>query len=260
MNVFLAGATGGIGRPSIAILVQRGHRVFAMTRHERLRDALLDAGAIPVVQDAFDAAGLTRCLRAIRPDAVLHQLTDLALLREPGRLPEALARNARLRTVGTANLVSAALAGGVGWVLAQSIAWVYRPGPEPHLEDAPLAAGAAGTLGTSVEGVLALERSVLATGGIRGCVLRYGQLHGPATGHDGPTGLDIPLHVEAAAWASVLALERQATGIFNVAEANPRVSTAKIRRELGWNDDLRVPRPPAMPAHRSGRGETPSPD
>ena len=240
MNVLLAGATGAIGRPSVRILVARGHRVFAMTRAENARGDLWKAGAIPVVQDAFDGAGLARVLKAIKPDAVMHQLTDLALLRVPGRLPEALERNARLRKVGTANLVAAAVAAGVGHIVAQSIAWVYKPGPQPYLEDAPLDVHAEGRLGVSVDGVVALERTVLQTDGINGCVLRYGQLYGPGTGNDNVSGADVRVHVEAAAWAAVLAVEKGAIGVYNVAEPNGRVSTDKVRAELGWNERLRA--------------------
>ena len=181
-------------------------------------------------------------LRAIKPDAVIHQLTDLAMLRDPSRLAEALERNSRLRKVGTGNLVAAAVAAGVGYIVAQSIAWVYQPGPQPYLEQAPLDVHASGLLGLSVDGVATLERTVLETTAIRGCVLRYGQLYGPGTGSDDAVGKEVPLHVEAAAWACVLALEKRAVGIYNVAEPNGHVSTDKIRRELGWNESLRSER------------------
>jgi nucleoside-diphosphate-sugar epimerase len=238
MNVFLAGASGVIGRPSISILVGRGHRVFAMTRNASLDARIREAGAVPIVLDVFDAARLRSALAAIKPQAVLHQLTDLALLSDSSKLAEALERNARVRRIGTANLVGAAVDAGVEHIVAQSIAWVYRPGPEPYLEQAPLDVGAAGLRAVTVEGVAALERTVLSTAGIRGCVLRYGQLYGPGTGADRPK--DIPLHVDAAAWASVLALEKRAAGIYNVAERNPHVSTEKIRTDLGWQDTLRA--------------------
>lgn len=239
MDVFLAGATGAVGRPSITMLVKRGHRVYAMTRHAELEHELRAAGAIPVVQDAFDADGLRRKMKAVQPDAVIHQLTDLALLHDPGKRRDALERNARLRDAGTTNLVAAMLAAGVEHIVAQSIAWFYRPGPEPHREEAPLDVHATGLRGVSVEGVVALERSVLGTTGVRGCVLRYGQLYGPGTGSD-DVAAEVSLHVEAAAWASVLALEQRATGVYNVADPNPHVSTDKVRSELGWNEGLRA--------------------
>jgi nucleoside-diphosphate-sugar epimerase len=240
MNVFLAGATGAIGRPSIRILVARGHRVFAVTRKPELRNLLWEAGAIPVVLDVLEATPVALALRATKPDAVLHQLTDLALIATPGKREESLMRNAHLRKVGTANLVSAALSAGVGRFVAQSLAWMYRPGAEPHDEDDPLDLLAPGLRGVTVDGVASLEDSVLRTPGLRGCVLRYGQLYGPGTLSE-HAGTDLPpVHVEAAAWAAVLALEQQAVGAYNVAEPNRYAKTDKARRELGWNESLRA--------------------
>jgi nucleoside-diphosphate-sugar epimerase len=240
MNVFLAGATGAIGRPSIRILVARGHRVFAATRKVERCEPLWHAGAVPVVLDVLEATPVALALRATKPDAVLHQLTDLALIATPGRREESLARNAHLRKVGTANLVAAAMSAGVGCLVAQSIAWMYRPGSEPHDEDDPLDLLAPGMRGVTVDGVAALEDSVLRTPGLRGCVLRYGQLYGPNALSD-HAGTELPpVHVEAAAWAAVLALEQQAAGAYNVAEPNRYARTEKVRRELGWTESLRA--------------------
>ncbi len=240
MNVFLAGATGAIGRPTVRILVRRGHRVFAMTRHAERASRVWEAGAIPVVVDVFDAPALELALRAAKPDVVVHQLTDLATMREPGRLQESLERKAGMRKRGTGNLVHAALSAGVERMVAQSLGWVYRPGNEPHDERAPLDLGASGVRGITVDGVAALEHAVLDTPGLNGCVLRYGQIYGPGTGEDSASGDKPPLHVEAAAWAAVLALEKRAVGAFNVAEPNGYADTHRIRRELGWNESLRV--------------------
>jgi nucleoside-diphosphate-sugar epimerase len=240
MNVFLAGATGAIGRPSIRLLVGRGHRVFAATRKLERCQLLWDAGAIPVVLDVLEAKPVALALRATRPDAVLHQLTDLALLATQGKREESLTRNAHLRKVGTANLVAAALSAGVGCLVAQSIAWMYRPGAEPHEEGDPLDLLAPGIRGVTVEGVAVLEDAVLRTPGLRGCVLRYGQLYGPGAASEHASTELPPVHVEAAAWAAVLALERQATGAYNVAEPNRYASTDKVRRELGWNESMRA--------------------
>jgi nucleoside-diphosphate-sugar epimerase len=129
------------------------------------------------------------------------------------------------------------MSAGVGCLVAQSIAWMYRPGSEPHDEDDPLDLLAPGMRGVTVDGVAALEDSVLRTPGLRGCVLRYGQLYGPNTLSD-HAGTD--LHVEAAAWAAVLALEQQAAGAYNVAEPNRYARTEKVRRELGWTESLRA--------------------
>jgi nucleoside-diphosphate-sugar epimerase len=240
LNIFLAGASGILGRPCIRILTARKHRVFAMTRKPERYGDLWAAGAIPVVVDAFEATPARLAMAAIRPDAVISQLTDLALLRAPGKLSEALAHNAALRKVGTANLVAAAVAAGVGHFVTQSIAWVYKPGDEPHDEDSPLDLGASGDLGVTVDGVATMEKSALDTPALRGCVLRYGFIYGPHTGRDTVVDSPLPVHVEAAAWAAVLAVEQQAAGIFNVAEVNSRVRTDRIRRELNWDEHLRA--------------------
>ena len=240
MNIFLAGASGILGRPCIRILTARKHRVFAMTRKPELSRGLWTAGAIPIVVDALDASAARRAIDAIKPEAVISQLTDLALLHAPGKLSEALAHNATLRKVGTANLVAASVAAGVGHFVTQSIAWVYEPGGDPHDEDSPLALGASGDLGVTVDGVATMERAVLDTPELRGCVLRYGFIHGPHTGRDTVADSPLPVHVEAAAWAAVLAVERQAAGIFNVAEMNRQVRTDRVRRELNWNESLRA--------------------
>jgi hypothetical protein len=114
------------------------------------------------------------------------------------------------------------------------------PGGEPHAEDAPLDVDAAGLRAESVAGVAALEHSVLATPGLRGCVLRYGHIHGPGTGSDDAGGEAVSVHVEAAAWAAAFAFEKGALGAFNVAEPGDQVSTQRIERELGWHASLRV--------------------
>ncbi len=240
MNIFLAGATGALGQPCVHLLAGRGHRVFAMTRQASAGRELWEAGAIPIVVDAFDPSLLALAFEATKPDAVIDQLTDLAMIREPERVAEALERNAHLRKVGTANLVAAAEASGVRQFVAQSIAWAYPADGTPHGEDSALELDAAGARGVTMAGVAALEHAVLANPRLRGCVLRYGHLYGPRTGHDDSGGDAMPLHVEAAAWAAVLAVEQQAVGVYNVAERNDQVRTDKIRRDLQWSDSCRA--------------------
>jgi nucleoside-diphosphate-sugar epimerase len=186
------------------------------------------------------ADDMRRAVADARPDVIVHQLTDLPRNLDPAQMEAAIKRNAHIRTTGTANLVAAAAQAGVRHVVAQSIAWAYRTGPEPHGEDDPLDSEATGARAISVGGVIALENAVLRTPGIDGCVLRYGQIYGPGTGSDDASGKTMPLHVEAAAWAALLAVENSAIGIFNVAEPNPHVSSEKAARELGWNADARV--------------------
>jgi nucleoside-diphosphate-sugar epimerase len=136
------------------------------------------------------------------------------------------------------NLVAAALEEGARRLIAQSIVWVYAPGPEPHVEAAPLDLGAGGTAAITVQGMVALEQAVLTVPQIEGIVLRYGWLYGPGTGTEVAAGTP-PLHVDAAARAAALAIDRGAPGIYNIAEPSRSVSVAKARRELGWDPGFR---------------------
>jgi nucleoside-diphosphate-sugar epimerase len=239
MNIFLAGAAGAVGKPLTQMLVAAGHRVTATTRSQAKADMLRALGAEPVVLDVFDAAALRQAVVGAQPDVVIHQLTDLPPALDPALMADALLRNARLRDEGTRNLIDAALAAGVQRMVAQSIAWTYAPGPEPHGEDDPLATPAQGTKGASMRGVIALETLVLQTPKITGWVLRYGQLYGPGTGRDKPEG-NMPLHVDAAAHAALLAIDSGLPGAYNIAEPNAVIKTAKAQRELGWRADFRL--------------------
>ncbi len=239
-TIFLAGATGAIGRRLVPQLLQAGYTVFGTTRSaEKARD--LDATGIrPVVVDVFDAAALKRAMVSARPDAVIHQLTDLPPAVDPARAAEFAARNARIRREGTANLMQAALAAGVKRVVAQSIAWAYAAGDEPHDESAPLDLEAPEPRSMSVSGVAALENAVLGEPAtVTGIVLRYGHIYGPATGADVADG-NLAVHVDAAARAALLAVARGAHGIYNIAEPNSVVTSAKAVRDLDWKADFRL--------------------
>lgn len=231
-RIFLAGATGVIGRRLAVLLRDAGHDVTGTTRDASKAEALRAIGVEPVVVDVFDADALARAVADARPAIVIHQLTDLPRGLDPAKMDEAIRRNARLRTEGTRNLVAAAVAAGARRLIAQSIAWAYAPGPEPHAEDDPLDVDAQGLRGVSVGGIVALERAVL-DAPLEGIVLRYGQLYGHGTGTDAPTGAS-PVHVDAAANAALLAIDHGVRGVYNIAEPNPHVSTAKAEKALGW--------------------------
>ncbi|RUW83444.1 NAD(P)-dependent oxidoreductase, partial [Mesorhizobium sp. M1E.F.Ca.ET.063.01.1.1] len=155
----------------------------------------------------------------------------------PALMGEAIIANARVRDEGTRNLVDAAQSAGARRLIAQSIAWVYASGPEPHAETDPLDSGAEGGRGISVGGVIALERRVLEAP-MTGIVLRYGHLYGPGTGAE--TAADPAVHVDAAAYAALLSIERGSQGAFNVAEPNGHITTDKAVHELGWRADFRL--------------------
>lgn len=171
MRVFLAGATGVIGRRLLPLLLADGHQVTALTRGEAGAAAVHAAGGTPVMGDVYDADGLTGLVRAASPDVVMHQLTDLG----HGNLAD----NARIRRVGTRNLVDAALAAGVRRMVAQSISWVYEGGTTPADETTPLDTSAAEPRKSTIEGVAALESAVRELP--EWMILRYGLLYGPET-------------------------------------------------------------------------------
>jgi nucleoside-diphosphate-sugar epimerase len=239
VKIFLAGATGAIGRRLAPLLRDAGHEVIGTTRSATRAAALHTMGIIPCVLDVFDADALRSAVMAATPDIVMHQLTDLPLQPDPQQIAASLTRNARLRREGTRNLVAAAEAAGVRRVIAQSIAFAYAPGPEPYAESAPLDVAADGNRQVTVDGVVTLERLVTGTPGIAGVVLRYGRLYGPGTWNETPSG-KAPLHVDAAAQAAFLALAAP-PGLYNIAEDDGVVAIDKARRELGFDPAFRLP-------------------
>jgi nucleoside-diphosphate-sugar epimerase len=238
-TIFLAGATGVIGRHLVPLLLQHGYAVFGTTRSEERGQQLQAAGVVPVVVSAFDAEALTRAVCEAKPTVVIHQLTDLAAGLDTD--PEAVRRaNARLRREGTANLVRASVAAGATRIIAQSIAWAYAAGTTPCLEEQPLDLGAEGSRGMTIkEGVVPLETAILATPGIEGIVLRYGQIYGPGTWSETPNGTS-PLHVDAAAYAAFLAITSGERGVYNIADEGGEVSIRKAISGLGWSPNFRL--------------------
>jgi nucleoside-diphosphate-sugar epimerase len=239
MRIFLAGAAGAIGRRLVPLLLGAGHYVVGATRSPSKANALQAAGIEPVVLDVFDAALLTRAVSAARPDLVIHQLTDLPPGLDPNQMAEGTKRNARMRSEGTQNLIAATLASGAPRLITQSIAWMYAPGPQPHAEEDPLDTHALGARAITVTGVATLERLTLASPPIEGIVLRYGHLYGPHTGSD-VAGEAPALHVDAAASAALLAIDKARRGVFNIAEPNAYLSIEKARRELGFDPSFRM--------------------
>jgi nucleoside-diphosphate-sugar epimerase len=240
MRVFLAGATGVIGRRLLPLLVTAGHVVTGTTRFPERAEQLRAAGAAPLVIDVFDAAGLRQAMAAARPEVVIHQLTDFPRQYDRKTFSAALARTNRLREEGTPNLVAAAREAGARRLIAQSLAFVYAPGPTPHRESDPLNLGGAGDEGRTARAVAALERLAIGTPGIVGVVLRYGHFYGPGTWTEDPFG-DTPVHVDAAAHAALLAVTRGRPGIYNICEDLDSAAIDLARRELGWDPGFRLP-------------------
>ncbi|GLY91931.1 NAD-dependent epimerase/dehydratase family protein [Actinoallomurus iriomotensis] len=225
MHVLIAGGTGVLGRRIIPLLIGAGHRVTALTRTTEGGASLLAAGAEPALADVYDAEALTRAVRVASPDVVMHQLTDLSR--------GDTAANARIRVVGTRNLVDAARQAGVPRIVAQSIAWVYEPGERPAAESVPLDLTAPEPRRTSVGGVRALETAVRELP--EWVILRYGALYGPGTWYapDGmmadrarggglTAGADVTsfVHADDAAEAAVRALTWPSAAV-NICDDEP---------------------------------------
>lgn len=237
-RLFLAGASGAIGRCLAPLLVADGWRVFGTTRSASKVAMLRDLGVEPVVVDVFDEAMLRGVVADCQPEIVMHQLTDLPYALDASEMAEALVRNARLRDEGTRNLVAAAVHAGAKRLIAQSIAFIYADGKLPHKEEDPLLAETDPVYGGTVTGVMSLERQVLSAP-LDGIVLRYGMLYGPGTGFDIP-GSPGSVHVAAAAKAAELAIRRATPGIYNITESDGAVSSTKAMTTLGWSADWRM--------------------
>ena len=238
-RIFLAGAAGVIGRRLLPLLHAAGHSVWGTTRSPDRSEFLRRLGAEPVVVDVFDAEALAKAVLDAEPEIVIHQLTDLASIRDPAKMADALRRNARIRDEGTRNLVAAARQVQARRLIAQSIAWAYAPGAPPYGEDHPLDMNADGSKGVTVRGVASLERQVLDASPAEGLVLRYGRLYGPGSGADAPRPPPA-VHVDAAAYAVLRAIDHGEAGIFNIADPSDEVSTEKAMAELGWRADFRI--------------------
>ncbi|HEY2425619.1 MAG TPA: NAD(P)-dependent oxidoreductase [Pseudolabrys sp.] len=237
MKIFLAGAGGVIGRRLTPLLRSAGYAVVGTTRAADKAETLRAHGAEPVVVDVFDAQALARAVQAAAPDVVLHQLTDLAFAPGTPQYEEGLARNARLRIEGTRNLVAAAQAARVKRMVAQSVAFAYAPSEGPRIESDPLNLHAEGAVRKSAEAVAALEQAVLSIP--EGIVLRYGYFYGPGTWSGDVPSRQPSVHVDAAAQAALLAVSRGEHGIYNVAEDGGAVSSAKAKRDLGFDAAFR---------------------
>ena len=239
MRIFLAGASGAIGRRLVPLLVQAGHVVTGTTRAAETGRELARAGVEPAVLDVFDAKEVIDAMRAARPDVVIHQLTDLPREFDEAKIAASYSKNARIRTEGTRNLIAAAQAASVRRFVVQSIAFAYPPGGEPHPESDPLNL-ADPARAVTVKGAAEMERLVLESPGIDGIVLRYGLLYGPGSWTE-RAGRKPALHVDAAAQAALLAISRGAPGIYNIADDDGVVMIAKARAELGFDPTFRLP-------------------
>lgn len=237
-TILVAGASGVIGRRLCHLLIEDGYLVIGTTRSPNKAASLRALGVEPVIVDVFDQERLSSVLADTQPEIVIHQLTDLPPGLDPAKMAEATVRNARIREVGTRNLLTAAMAAGTKRMIAQSIAFAYAPGPKPHDESAALNVDAPERAGLTARAVASLEQQVIHAQ-LEGIVLRYGRLYGPGTGFDEPASGG-PVHVDAAADAARRAVTRGKRGIYNIAEQDGSVSSHKAAVELDWKADFRI--------------------
>jgi 2-alkyl-3-oxoalkanoate reductase len=263
MRVFVAGATGAIGRPLVDQLVEAGHEVTGTTRSPVRAEAIERAGAKAVVCDAIMAEPLRRAVYEAWPEVVIHQLTALPERIEP-RKRDLYAKTNELRTVGTRNLLAASRAAGARRIICQSIAFAYTPVGGPIKDEGdPLFSDSPEPFGSGVRAIEEMEKAVLDAEGIEGVVLRYGWFYGPGTyfaengsiasdvrRHRYPvvgkgSGLSSFVHVEDAAAATVAALDYGGPGIYNVVDDEPAPMAEWLpfyAEEIGAKPPRRVPR------------------
>ena len=263
-KVFVAGASGAIGRRLVPMLLERGYAVAAMTRHRDNAVALGALGAEPVVADALDRNAVLKAVMRAEPDAVIHEMTALDGVTSIRRFDSAFAMTNRLRSEGTDHLLEAARAAGAHRFIAQSYGnWGYDPrGSRVARESDPLNPEPPARQRRSFAAVRHLEHAVLQAEGLTGIVLRYGSFYGPGTAlaTDGAItplvrkrrfpiigdggGVVSFIHVDDAAAATVAALEHGEAGIYYVVDDDPAPVSAwlpELARVLGAKPPRHVP-------------------
>jgi nucleoside-diphosphate-sugar epimerase len=261
MRVFVAGASGVIGRPLVRQLLAAGHEVTGMTRRQERATEIRAAGAEAVVCDAFDAEALRETVLAAKPQAVVHALTALPAKFNPRS--DYLTATNRVRAEGTRNLVAAAQAAGARRLVAESVAFFYEPeGDWVKDEEAPLFVDPPGRFVAARDAIAELESTVTGADGLEGIVLRFGWFYGPGTYYDrggsmadetlkrrnpivgAGTGTFSFIHVDDAAAAFVAALAHGGPGVYNVVDDEPaalREWLPVYAEALGAKPPRRVP-------------------
>jgi nucleoside-diphosphate-sugar epimerase len=248
MNIFVAGATGVLGRVLVPQLVARGHKVVGMTRSASKQDLVRSLGARPVVADALDPDAVAEAVASAQPEVIVHQLTALSGpmsvrdARHPERFEGAIMTN-RLRTEGTDHLLAAGRVVGARRFVAQSFGALRfaRAGGPVLTEADPLDLDSPAPPRSAVEAIRYLEQAVTSIEWGEGLALRYGGFYGPGTGvslapdaelaapirkrrfpivGDGG-GVWSYIHIEDAAAATAVAVERGRPGIYNIVDDDP---------------------------------------
>jgi len=264
MRIFLAGATGALGKRLAPLLVSDGHHVVGMTKTPAKTGQLQAMGAEPVLADALDRPAVLQAVINARPEAVIHQVTALAKIRNLRNWEREFALTNRLRTEGTENLLAAAQQAGARLFVAQSYTgWPNeRSGGLRKNEDDPLDTSPPQAMRGTLEAIVRLERIVTSAAGLTGIVLRYGSFYGPGTsigeGGDivdmvrqrkfpiigGGGGVWSFLHIDDAAGATRLAIQLGIPGIFNIVDNDPAAVSVwlpELAQAIGAKPPYRLP-------------------
>jgi len=265
MRVFVAGATGAIGKQLVPRLVEAGHEVHGMTRSESRQAIVWELGAVPAVADALDPDQVAEAVGKARPDVIVHQLTAIGAV-DTRHMERDFAATNRLRTEGTDHLLSAGQAVGVQRFVAQGIAGygLYEPTGGPiKTEEDPLDPSPAREMRGILAAIRHLEEAVLGAGWTEGIVLRYGAFYGPGTSlapGEGQFELvrkrKFPLvgdaggvwsfiHIADAAEATAAAVEHGSRGAYNIVDDDPAPVAEwlpALAQMLGAKKPMRVPR------------------
>jgi nucleoside-diphosphate-sugar epimerase len=264
MKVFVAGATGAIGKQLVPRLVAAGHEVVGMTSKESNRGLVAELGATPVVADALNPDQVAEAVGRTEPEVIVHQLTAIGAV-DMRRMDRSFAATNRLRTEGTDHLLSAGRAVGVRRFVAQSAVYssYARVGGPVKSEDDPFDTSPPRHLREIMAAVQHLEQAVLDARWTEGIVLRYGAFYGPDTSlsADGEqaemvrkrkfplvgdgAGVWSFIHVADAAEATLAAIERGKPGIYNIVDDDPAPASEwlpALAETLGARKPMRVPR------------------
>jgi nucleoside-diphosphate-sugar epimerase len=266
MKVFVAGASGALGKELVPMLVEQGHEVTGMTHSPEKQDLIRRMGGRPAVADALDPEAVAQVVAEAEPEVVIHQLTAI----DPGKLGRSIdklfALTNRLRTEGTDHLLAAARAVGARRFIAQSFAgWPFeRPGGPVKTEEDPLQSSPPKTVSETLAAIRYVEETVTGADGIEGIALRYGGFYGPDTsvGLD-PDGAQVTMirkrrlpiigdgggiwsfvHIQDAAAATAAAVERGDPGVYNVADDDPAPAAeilTELARVIGAKPPRRIP-------------------
>jgi 2-alkyl-3-oxoalkanoate reductase len=264
MRVFVAGATGAVGSRLTRLLVSSGHSVVGLTHTAAKAKAIERAGVEAAVADALNRAAFVAAVTRAKPDVIVHEMTSISAASELRHFDRSFAATNRLRSQGLDNLLAAAKQAGTQRVIAQSFCgWPYARAAGPiKSEDDPLDPDPPRVMRRTLAAIRYLENTLMVAPGMAGLVLRYGALYGRGTGlFDGPlvdrlrrravpligdgNGWWSFLHIDDAAAATAIAVERGAPGIYNIVDDEPapvREWLSALAAMLGARPPRRIPK------------------